>query len=206
MPIEVMTLTNPIALTMPEVRAQLDKWTAHQMWIDELSTRMYAGGAAIIVGTTNDMVLEGAAIVTLPMNMGESLPWVIYFYNDGGHALTEKMLENMVAFIRGAGYTSYMALNQSGRADKDWLKVFEKAGNPKFIGSSYLFDLTESNSDERNSVGRGGARNRAKPVRRQKSADAAEHFDTGRYDKTGVQSARAGRVRRPKRAYRRRTK
>lgn len=139
---EVQTLVSPLALDIPEVKRELALWYTHSSQLQELAMRMQVGGAAVIVGTTDPFILEGAAVVVLPGNFTEDAPWVIHFHNRGGHALTEAMIKDVVAFIKAAGYTTFKALNQSGRKDTGWLRVFKSAGKPHFIGSAYFFDLT----------------------------------------------------------------
>lgn len=204
---EVTILFNPAALNIPEVKGELFHWSRIEGWHTDLSQRMELGAAAIIVGTTDPHGLEGAAIVTLPNQMSEELPWVVHFNCRGGRALTRAMSEAVVDFVRAAGYTAYKALNQSGTPDKVWLRAFRTSGKPVFIGSTYLFDLGDTDNGS-NSIGGSGARDRPKPVRKQAKADPAKselrkpvkRKRDVRRDPPRVRGARKAGVRKPKRA------
>lgn len=163
-------------LSMPEVRAALAPWNKFGVegWYQELAARMVQRGAVVIIGSTVLADIQSAAIVTVPMSVGEELPWVVHFHNDGPRSLTREMVNAVVAFVGVAGYTAFKALNQSGHPDKVWLRAFRDAGKPIFIGSTYLFNLSEVDNGRGDSAGGGGSRDRPKPIRRRKQAKDAE--------------------------------
>lgn len=168
---EVQTLLNQAALDIPEVKAALSRWTMAQAWQDTLRAYMTVGSAALIVGTQDDIELDAVAIVTLPQAFTDNMPWVVHFHNDGSRALSKAMIEAVLDFVRGSGYTTFKAFNQSGLPDKVWLKVFRDGGKPHFIGSAYVFELKEDISDGSNSSGDSGPRDRKQPVRKTRKRD-----------------------------------
>ena len=197
---EIQTIFNPAALDIPEVKAALNKWAIASQWQDQLRTQMSLGGAVVIVGTANDTQIDAAAIVTLPQAFTDTIPWVVHFHNDGPRALTHKLVEGVLDFVRQSGYTAYKAFNQSGKPDKVWLRAFKQGGKPHFIGSAYTFDLTKDNVDvRRNSVGGSGSRDRSKSVRKgQGSRPAAKQLKARRSNSAVVSAARSNRGRKPR--------
>lgn len=187
---EVVTLYNPLALEMPELRNELDNnWTNSAGWKYELAQRMGKGLAAVVAGTSDPLSIEGLAIVALPEHFGEEMPWVVHFHNRGPRDLTHSMVQAVVDFVKLAGYNGYKALNQSGRSDKAWLRAFKTAGNPVFIGSAYFFDLTGENNGSGNTIRGDGAGDRRKSAGRRGRPKAEKHLDPDRHDKARVSNA-----------------
>lgn len=183
---EAMVITDPRVLQVPLVQRELENWKNFDAMFDALVDRMFTGHAAIVVGTTKENDLEGAAVMALPKNFGEDSPWVIHFHNRGPRSLTAVMVKAVVDFIRAAGYTGFKALNQSGHSDKSWLRAFRAAGKPEFIGSAYLFDLKEGGPDGAYSTGRRGDGHRQHV---HGGSEAAIDPNPGGHDAAGVQGA-----------------
>ncbi len=197
---EVQTVTNPVALDIPEVQAAFAPHAMAQNWLGDLKNLMAVGGAALILGTDKDIQIDAAAVVVLPQAFTDVMPWCVHFHNDGPRKLKDEVLKAMLAFIRGAGYITFKAFNQSGMPDKVWLKVFKNAGTPRFLGSAYTFTLGD-NADGTNSSDRRRRRPRIKPVRRSRSrrpvaakpVSAAKLKHADKHDAAVVQPARAKR-------------
>lgn len=162
---EVTTLLNPKAIDIPEVQQELLVWTSDPAYMAELYNGLSTGRAAIIVGSTDPLGLEGLALVFLPTSF-EDFPWVLHFHNRGGRALTKAMIDAVLDFVRVSGYTGFKALNQSGLPDAVWLRIFRNHGAPKHLGSAYFFDLNNYIEEATHE------RNRKRAVRRKNRQDA----------------------------------
>lgn len=82
---------------------------------------------------------KGMAWMGLPDGVANTEPFCAYFFNEGKAATRDALLAAMVDFVLQNGYTSYVALNSSGREDAAWLKTFRKAGEPTKVATVYRF-------------------------------------------------------------------
>jgi hypothetical protein len=154
--LRVMRIESPFALSELAIMQQLHKWTQDQnRWI-ALAQGMQEGIVAFFVASSRPDRLEGFFAIALPVDGLQDMPQVIHFQCEGGVKLRRKMVQEVVAFVRAAGYTTFAAINGSGVPDEIWVRAFREGG--EIVSRQTLFEFKVK---EHASVG-----NNTNPVRR----------------------------------------
>lgn len=150
MDMQVVRLHNPHALAELEVMRLLAKWAPEpHRWLS-LAQQLERGDAALWGASTRPEKLEGMFIVQWPLDALQDMPQVAFFYCEGGVKLRRKMIQEMVAAIRAAGYTSFAAINDSGASDDVWCRTFRECGPVKRIATLFEFNVeTEEEANVR---------------------------------------------------------
>lgn len=84
----------------------------------------------------------GAAMLQLPTSHLLPIPSVSHFYVDGRRsAVKNALIDAVVDFIAGSGYTRFVALNMSKLNDTAWKRVFREAGKARVVCSLMEFTI-----------------------------------------------------------------
>ena len=83
---------------------------------------------------------EGAEILGLMTIMLGSIPQWVLFYADTSEA-KRALIGLGVDFLKGLGYTRFVAVNTSGAADSVWKRAFWRKGEASKIGTIMEFKL-----------------------------------------------------------------
>lgn len=84
---------------------------------------------------------KGLVIIVLPMNKLAPLPQVYQFHSSGSSALKKALIKAGVDFVVENGYTRFLALNVTSKADEAYGKLFKVAGKSKKVGSLLEFEI-----------------------------------------------------------------
>ena len=159
--LRVELVTKIEGLDHEEMVAQLMQWRADpEVWY-ALTLDIVAGKTKVWVGSLDGKTLAGMLILTLPDGLAD-MPQVAHFQCSGGAALRNEMITALVAFLRSAGYTHYLAINNSSRPDKAWMRAFRKGGKMKKVSSVIEFTL-EIDDEQCSEVHPGRRRKQVRP-------------------------------------------
>lgn len=145
----VVNLSNTNALLQPDVQAFFKKALPPGNLLIPLGfdgnpepvvNAITAPNGAVLIGL-EDGEWKGMAMVGLPNGVDQTDPYVGHFYNEGKAALRDELIKAVVDFVVQNGYTSFVVLNGSGKADEAWIKMFRKAGEPTKVASIYRFKI-----------------------------------------------------------------
>ena len=126
--LRVVRMENPYAIGELEVIRQLSMWSSDQnKWL-ALAEGVKQGTMVVFCASSRMDRLEGFFILAMPADPLQDVPNVVHFQCQGGVKLKRKMVLELLAFIRQAGYTSYVAANTSGAPDELWLRAFRDGG------------------------------------------------------------------------------
>jgi hypothetical protein len=117
-------------------RALLEKALPHAT--TENLTELFADPAAWLIVAEEDNAPRGFAIGYAPSALVLATPYCAYFYNDGSAGVRHALVDAFVAEIRARGFTTYLALNATGKKDAVWSRLFERGGAAKTLGSVML--------------------------------------------------------------------
>lgn len=76
-----------------------------------------------IFAADRDGKLVGLSVVVLPTTRWDPVPQVVEFYNEGTHSDKAALIQATVAYIKDNGHLKFWAINNTGRADKVWLRA-----------------------------------------------------------------------------------
>ena len=145
---QVIRARNPAVFKHPEVealmrRAFLDRpasidFDKAQADFEALINDERTGA---FIGVDDDAVICAVGIIMLPQNALVSVPQALVMYNEGPAAVKNAVLDAVVDFVKQAGYTTYWALNRTGRDDAVWARAFRRAGDATKIASVMQFEV-----------------------------------------------------------------
>ncbi len=142
----IVRLTNPDAFARPEVQKLFTKAFENNSLTNfddaaaELALVASDPLVAILIGAEKGK-LRALAIACLPRSTLTPLPTVYHFYNGGSAKLRNALVDATVDFFMEAGYTRFLAINQTGRSDEAYAKLFRRAGEAERISSMLDFKV-----------------------------------------------------------------
>ncbi len=142
----IVRLTNPAAFDRPEVQRLFTRAFETNSLADypeseaELRQAATAENVAMLIGAEKGK-LRALAIACLPLSTLTPLPTVYHFYNRGSAMLRNALVDAVVDFFLQAGYTRFLAINETGRSDKAYAKLFSRAGEAQRISSMLEFKV-----------------------------------------------------------------
>ncbi len=144
----IARLTNPAAFDRPEVERLFTRAFEHNPLAsfpeckEELRVAAGAEHVAILIGAEEGK-LHSLAIACLPLNALTPLPTVYFFYHNkkGSALLRNALVDAVVDFFLQSGYTRFLAINETGRSDEAYGKLFRRAGETQRIGSRLEFKV-----------------------------------------------------------------
>ena len=129
---------------LPAVQEQFARWTTDtSAWL-EVVKRVYAGTAGVfVIGTSHQ--IAGLAVVCLPQNPFDEMPWVLHFQCQGGPKAKNLLIQALTGWIKGWGYDTFHAMNNSGKPDSVWARAFNRGGIVKKVASVVEFEIGKGN-------------------------------------------------------------
>jgi hypothetical protein len=143
---KVVRMTNPEAFSVEEIRElftqafEKNPMTTFEKAVADMTLAAGDPNIGMFIGVEGGEFL-GLSIVCLPHNKLVPMPSVYHFANFGSDALRALLVDETVDFCIKNGYTRFWAINVTGKSDKAYGSLFEKAGKSKRIGSFLEFQI-----------------------------------------------------------------
>lgn len=111
------------------------KFPGGERLIDFLAVECQNPGTQVLIGFEEDKMVA-CSVLILPGSPLMLQPQVAVAYNEGSPKMGREMMEEMVKFVKEAGYSSLMFCNHQGHSDKAAMRRWRPFGEAKRFGTT----------------------------------------------------------------------
>lgn len=146
---QVTEVRNPEALRAEPLRKMMEKAyppggvvapDGFEACEDEFRQMVLSPNFHILVGV-EDGLFKAVTVLLMPDDKFCPTPQVLNFYNKGSAKLRDALFEKLLDILAQEGYTSFWALNGTGKADEAWARMFKKYVTMRPLGSVLQFEV-----------------------------------------------------------------
>lgn len=146
---DVIKITNPKALDLPEVKAFLTRILPEDnlavsgppaMRLATLKIMVEDPSAALFMGIEENKPKVFAIVLVPDVGNPTLKAQITYFHSEGSSSLRGKSVDTILEFLQSKGHVKVYAINATGRPDSVWARMFQRAGTSKKVGS--IMELT----------------------------------------------------------------
>lgn len=136
--LDVPTIDELFARALPEGNLSVtDGYAKHK----ETFRQMILNPNEIFLLGVEDGAFKGLIWGSLPEGIMMTKPQIMVTYNEGSIALKGAMIKFGLDLLLQLGYTKFIGLNATGKADLIWLRTFKDIGKGEKVGSIFEFTI-----------------------------------------------------------------